>query len=186
MSDISRALRRRTLASLASFAALAAAPTTLVAATRGTGAPGRFEAVAVDPRDARPAALQAALEPLRNQAVLVNFWATWCEPCRAEMPALVRLDAAEAGLALLTVAVADREGDVRRFFAARGLDPLVVADPEQVIARAWDVRFLPTTFLLDASHRPRHRIRGELDWNDPAVRERVMTLVAPPNDPTPH
>lgn len=117
-------------------------------------------------------ALRRALEPMRGKPVLVNFWATWCEPCRVEMPALVSLSEAE-GVPLVTVAVADRADEVRRFFDDHLVSPPLVADPEQVVSRAWDVRYLPTTLLLDASHRPQLRVRGELDWHHASVRQRL-------------
>ncbi|WP_332671707.1 TlpA family protein disulfide reductase [Aromatoleum sp.] len=186
MSDLSRASRRRALAALGGLAALAAAPPAFPATSRvaadaaDAGLAGRFEAI--DLQSPAPAALRAALEPLRARPVLVNFWASWCEPCRAEMPALVMLDETEPGLALVTVAVADRLDDVRRFFDDHRLAPAVVLDPEQVIARAWDVRYLPTTLLLDRAHRPRHRVRGELDWRDAAVRRHLRTLAAARGD----
>ena len=183
MSDLSRASRRRVLASLGGLAALAAAPPALAVPLRAAAAAAeRFEAINL--RNPPPAALRVALESVQGQAVLVNFWATWCAPCRVEMPALVNLVDAEPGLALVTVAVADRLADVRRFFDDHLLDPVVVADPEQVAARAWGVRYLPTTLLLDASHRPRYRVRGELDWNDPAVRSRVKTLASAGTTPS--
>jgi len=175
MSDIGRASRRRALASLGGLAALAAAPRNAIAST-ATISPARFEPVDLP---AAPPALRDALVPLRGRAVLVNFWASWCEPCRIEMPALVNLDDAEPDLALVTVAVADRMADVRRFFDDHLLEPVVVADPDQLIARAWEVRYLPTTLLLDRSHRPRYRVRGELDWNLAAVRRHVLALATP-------
>lgn len=139
-----------------------------------TGPPGdRLEPAGV--LAAPPPALRRALEPLRGKAVLVNFWATWCEPCRTEMPALVSLAESEPGLALVTVAVADRIDDVRRFLEDHLVETTVVPDPEQVISRAWDVRYLPTTLLLDAAHQPRLRVRGELDWHDDGVRARIRT-----------
>jgi thiol-disulfide isomerase/thioredoxin len=183
MSDLSRTSRRRALAALGGLTALAAAPPAFAAVPRvaADARPAdRFEAI--DLQNPVPTALRAALEPLRDRPVLVNFWASWCEPCRAEMPALVAVDETEPGLALVTVAVADRLDDVRRFFDGHRLAPAVVLDPEQAIARTWDVRYLPTTLLLDRSHRPRHRVRGELDWRDPAVLRHLRTLVAAHGD----
>lgn len=181
MSDIVRASRRRALASLGGLAAFAFAPP----AFGGTQSPpssgksdsgARFEPV--DLSAAPAAGLADVLEALHGKAVLVNFWASWCGPCRDELPALVNLADSEPGLALITVAVADRAADTARFLAAQQLAPTVVADPAQHVAIAWHVRMLPTTVVLDGAHRPRAAVRGELDWNDDDVRAHLRTLLA--------
>lgn len=178
MFDPHCAGRRRVLASIGGLVAAAFAPPTLaLPGNSRTPLPGeRLETVAQLPP--APPSLRRALEPLRGKAVLVNFWATWCEPCRTEMPALVSLAESEPGLALVTVAVADRADEVRRFFHDHLVDPPLVNDPEQVISRAWDVRYLPTTVLLDAAHQPLLRARGELDWHHDSVRARIRSAAA--------
>lgn len=132
-------------------------------------------------------ALAAALKAVRGKAVVVNFWASWCEPCRDEMPGLVEFDEAEPGIALITVAVADRAADSRRFLEDYLLDQVVlVADPDQTIARNWGVKMIPTSVVLDAAHQPRLRLRGEADWRDAALRGCVRALASPtpPTAPT--
>lgn len=179
MFDPHRADRRRVLASIGGlFAAAFAPPALSVPGTSSAASPAdRFESLQV--LAPPPPPLRRTLEALRGKAVLVNFWATWCEPCRTEMPALVSLAESEPGLELVTVAVADRIDDVRRFLDDHLVDPLVVQDPEQVAARAWDVRYLPTTLLLDTRHQPVLRVRGEIDWHHASVRTRLLAAAAP-------
>ena len=180
MFDPHCAGRRRVLASIGGLVAAAFAPPALsLPGNSRTRRPGdQLETLVQLPP--APPALRRALEPLRGKAVLVNFWATWCEPCRTEMPALVSLAESEPGLALVTVAVADRANEVRRFFDDHLVDPLLVNDPEQVISRAWDVRYLPTTLLLDATLQPLLRVQGELDWHHDSVRARIRSAAAAP------
>lgn len=183
MSDFGRASRRRALAALGGLAAFAFAPP----AFAGTQPPpssvksdrgARFEPVDLP---AVPAAgLADALEALHGEAVLVNFWASWCGPCRDELPALVSLADTEPGLALVTVAVADRAADTARFLAEQRLAPTVIADPDQHVANAWNVRMLPTTVVLDRAHRPRAVVRGELDWDGDGVRNHLRSLLSTP------
>jgi len=147
----------------------------LLAGALAPAAAAGLEAVPKLP--AAPPALQQALDAVRGQVVIVNFWASWCAPCRNEMPALVELDEREPGVALVTVAVADRAADTRRFLDDYLLDnTVVVADPDQGIARAWSARMIPTTYVLDARHQPRYRVVGEADWRDPAVYARIRAL----------
>lgn len=120
-----------------------------------------------------------ALQGLRGRPVLVNFWATWCEPCRDEMPAIDRLRARRPDLAVLTVAMADSRPKVEAFARDYLLDLAILHDPEQVAGRAWDVRVLPTTILLDAAHRIRYRGVGALDWQAPALEAAIDSLANP-------
>lgn len=132
------------------------------------------------PLPAAPPLLQRALDAVRGQAVLVNFWASWCAPCRDEMPALAELDEREPGLALVTVAVADRAADTRRFLEEHLLEDLVVvADPDQDIARAWQARMIPTTYVLDSAHQARYRVVGETDWRAADLQAAVRALIEP-------
>lgn len=130
-------------------------------------------------KDARLAQL---LEKYKGKAVVVNFWATWCEPCREEMPSLARLDARwqARGLAVLTVAVADNAKRVEDFLweALPERQTLsVLHDREQTISRAWGARMLPTTVVLDRRHRIVARGLGAIDWDAPAIDKQLHSLL---------
>jgi thiol-disulfide isomerase/thioredoxin len=110
-----------------------------------------------------------SLSAYAGRPVLLNFWATWCVPCVAEMPELDRL-AAAAGprLAVLPVS-ADRGGIpvAQRFLRGHGLSHLpALADPESEAVHALGLAGFPTTLLLDARLRLRARLEGPAKWAD--------------------
>ena len=112
------------------------------------------------------------LEAHRGRPVLVHFFATWCEPCRDELPALNRLVERAPGrtLTVLAVSVSEPELRVMRFLEATPLAYPVLLDTDGGTARAWRIRSLPTTVVLDSELRPNARATGEVDWDavDPA------------------
>lgn len=119
------------------------------------------------------------LAALRGQVVLVNFWATWCEPCRDEMPSLQRLAARFAGrpLVVLAVNMDEPESRVRKFLEQMPLGFPVLTDPGRAATRAWNVRLLPASFVIGPDGRVRYMASGELDWNDDAVAGRIGALL---------
>ena len=121
------------------------------------------------------------LAELRGRAVLINFWATWCEPCRAEMPTLQQITEVYGPekLAVLTVNVKDSDAKVRQFMKSTGLNLPVLPDLEGTIARQWQVRIFPTTVLIGADGRARWRIVGEMDWTGPQAERLLAGLFVP-------
>ncbi len=119
------------------------------------------------------------LSELRGRAVLLNFWATWCPPCRAEMPSLQQLAEIYGPEQLLVLAVNVGEGPRRiaQYLQASGLNLTVLLDPKSEISKAWGASVLPTTVLIDAEGRPRLRVRGEVDWTDRAAAALVEPLL---------
>jgi thiol-disulfide isomerase/thioredoxin len=106
-----------------------------------------------------------ALETARGHVVLVHFFATWCEPCREELPALHRLaERANGDVKVLAIAVADADQRVQRFFATP-VDFPVLLDRDRAVAKAWQVATLPTTFVLDAGLRPRLVVETDFAWD---------------------
>lgn len=108
----------------------------------------------------------AALEAARGHVGLVHFFATWCEPCREELPALNRLAARAGGnVMVLAIAVADADQRVERFFAATPVEFPILLDRDRAVAKAWNVATLPTTFVLDGSLRPSFVVETDFAWD---------------------
>ena len=116
----------------------------------------------------------------RGKVVLINFWATWCEPCRLEMPSIQRLRdrLGPKGLAVLAVNVDEPEARVREFIKKTGLDLPIVMDPNKTVTRDWGVRFLPVSFIVGPDGRVRYRVVGDLDWDSERVIGVISQLLA--------
>lgn len=119
------------------------------------------------------------LADLRGRAVVLNFWATWCPPCRAEMPSLQQLAEiyGPEQLVVLAVNVGESVRRINQFVQASGLSVPVLLDPRSEIAQAWGADALPTTVLIDGKGRPRQRVRGEVDWTSREAAALVEPLL---------
>jgi thiol-disulfide isomerase/thioredoxin len=121
------------------------------------------------------------LSDFKGRAVLLNFWASWCEPCRAEMPLLQSLPdlLGEDRLVVLAINFKETPRRVLSFVQSTSLSLPVLFDPQGDIARAWDVRVFPTTLLIDRQGRARQRVRGEVDWTSATALGWVDALLKP-------
>jgi thiol-disulfide isomerase/thioredoxin len=120
------------------------------------------------------------LRDLRGRVVIVNFWATWCEPCREEMPSLERLRAKLAGkpFEVLAVNYGESREKVAGFLQREFVDLPIVLDTQKDLGRSWDVGGLPMTFVVDARGRVRYSVFGMRDWSDAKVQGLVERLMA--------
>ena len=119
------------------------------------------------------------LADYKGKVVLVNFWATWCEPCRAEMPSMARLRSSLAGqpFEVLGVNMAEPLSRIEKFIAAVPLGFPLLRDRDGATARAWRAKVLPASFLVDGRGRIRYYVYGEVDWSSAAVRGKVAEVL---------
>lgn|SRR3990167_639929 len=121
-----------------------------------------------------------SLPALRGRVVLLNFWAGWCEPCRAEMPALQTLAARESErMVVLAINLKESFDAIARFVQSTGLVLPVVRDVQGDIAKAWGIRIYPSTVLIDTEGLVRGVVRGALDWAGPEG-DRLWQPLLPP------
>jgi peroxiredoxin len=107
-----------------------------------------------------------ALTAFKGRTVLVHFFATWCEPCREELPALNRfLRRSGAGASVVAISVAEVDPRVKRFFEAAPVDFPVLLDRDRTIAKSWKISALPTTYVLDANMKPMLVVEADFAWD---------------------
>ena len=119
------------------------------------------------------------LDDYAGSYVLLNFWATWCAPCRIEMPALERLhqELAGRGLRVVGVDIGEETGDVRRFVEETGITFEIVIDHDLSTGRVYAARSLPMTYILDPEGTIVARAIGVRDWDSEPMRSMFAALV---------
>ena len=119
------------------------------------------------------------LDAYRGKVVVLNFWATWCDPCREEMPSFNRLKArmGDAPFVILAVNMAEGEARIGEFLKKVPVEFPVLLDRDSGVSRAWRARLLPYTVVLDPALRIRYTALGELDWSSPEVEAALRTLL---------
>lgn len=102
---------------------------------------------------------------LKGRVVVLNFWATWCPPCKEEMPTLQDLHDSPQAPVVIAVNVKEPKSRVQTFLSQRNLSLPVVLDERGDLARQWGVRAYPTTVLIAPDGQARWRVLGDLDWD---------------------
>lgn len=133
------------------------------------------EVVLLDAQDG-----EHSLADYKGKWVVLNFWATWCAPCRREMPSLERLQAAMPELAVVPVATGRNavEG-IERFFEEAGVKTLpILRDPKSELARGMGVMGLPVTVILNPEGQEVARLIGDAEWDSDSAKAVLGALMA--------
>lgn len=119
------------------------------------------------------------LADARGQVVVINFWASWCEPCRTELPSLELLAQRHVDDRVQVITVNHRETDaaVRRYLAVEPLSLPVLRDRDGAASRAWGARVFPTTVVIDRKGHAAFSVVGEIDWAGAAPRRWLRELL---------
>jgi peroxiredoxin len=127
----------------------------------------------------RPGPGEVSLASLRGEVVLLNFWATWCEPCEREMPAMQRLHEAlaPAGLRLLAVSVDDTSQVVDDFRSKLGLTFPILWDADKRVADEYQAYRFPETLLIGRDGVVVERYIGPREWDSPLYEARLRKLL---------
>jgi thiol-disulfide isomerase/thioredoxin len=122
---------------------------------------------------------QHRLQDYRGQVVVVNFWASWCPPCLAEMPSMQRLSDTMAGrpFRILAVNVGESKSTVWKFRKLLDLSLTTLLDGSGEVAEAWEVELFPSSYVIDAEGHLSYWVQGALDWDDDAVLEALEVLM---------
>ncbi len=120
------------------------------------------------------------MSSLRGSAVLINFWATWCSPCRVEMPSINRLfkdNAEEKNFQILTILYQDSPDNARAYFEQNGFGMPVLLDLGDAVADEFGLVGLPETFMIDKNGIIQQHHIGPVDFDAPNTRQFLDSLI---------
>ena len=125
------------------------------------------------------------LSEYRGTPVIVIFWATWCKPCREEMPSLQRAweYLRDHGVMVLAINIGDRKEWIPKFRKKMPveLDFTILLNKDSTELKKWGLKGLPSGLIVDADGRIAYRAIGALEWDEPSVLETVLALITDEN-----
>jgi peroxiredoxin len=174
------------MASLVNFVALACLFSSSALLAAGGAGDGGLDAISERPPApafelADPGGEQVRLADYRGKPLIVNFWATWCPPCRAEMPSLQRAweQVRGDGIELVAINVGESESTIQRFLEQVPISFPLPMDRDSKVVQEWPIRGLPTTFVVDPEGRLAYKAAGEREWDNADLLDLVRGLKAP-------
>ena len=126
-----------------------------------------------------------ALADFKGKLVLINLWATWCQPCLKEMPSLEKLQGSSGDRLTVAAVSEDRggKGIVEPFLAKLGLDKVkIYLDPKSAVGHAFSVRGLPTTLLIDPTGQLVGRVEGAAEWDSEKMAKVLQPFLPEPSE----
>ena len=120
-----------------------------------------------------------SLKQLKGKVVFLNFWATWCGPCREEMPSMETLYSrySEKGLEILAVNCGEEQRDVLAFIKTNKFSFPALMDADGKVSNAYGIRAIPTTFIIDRDGNIIARVVGSINWNTPKIAAALDLLL---------
>jgi peroxiredoxin len=134
-----------------------------------------FSALDLDTRDTVP------LSTFRGEVVLLNIWATWCEPCRVEMPSMQQLheELGPQGLKILAISIDEAGSDVVKDFRREyGITFRILHDPSRVVERVFQTTGVPESFVINREGVIVKKVIGAADWHSTTNRDLIRRLLA--------
>jgi peroxiredoxin len=118
------------------------------------------------------------LQDYRGKPVIINFWATWCPPCRAELPSMNRAWAkVKNDIAMIAINVGEDEATINRFLQDYPIDFQVLLDKDTSILQHWPISGLPTSFVLSPQGNIYYQAIGEREWDNEELLQKVKYLI---------
>jgi len=119
------------------------------------------------------------LSKARGKVVIINFWATWCPPCRKEMPSMQRAweQLKDEGVEMWAINVGESDDEIFQFSADYPVDFPLLLDLDSSVTDQWPVIGLPSTFIVDTEGRIAYRAIGGREWDAPELLEQIRTLL---------
>jgi peroxiredoxin len=126
-----------------------------------------------------PAGKKVSLKDFKGKLVMLNFWASWCAPCREEMPTMERLyqEFKSKGFVIVAVNVKDKKADALAFIKELKLTYPVVFDSDDTVGLLYGAWGLPTTYLIGPKGEGLARMWGPADWYSPGARALIQALL---------
>jgi peroxiredoxin len=118
------------------------------------------------------------LQDYHGKPIIINFWATWCPPCRAELPSMNRgWKKVKGEIAMIAVNIGEDEETIKRFMQDYPIDFQVLLDKNASSIQTWPISGLPTTFVVSPDGNIHYQAVGEREWDNEELLEKVKYLI---------